>query len=95
MAYFGREDSSVRITFDTNIRSREEELSLGAGDLGDPLLRWDQYLMEIKVAGAMPMWLSSILARLEIYPHSFSKYGTIYKQTILPHKEEQLCLQAF
>ncbi|MBP3889504.1 MAG: polyphosphate polymerase domain-containing protein [Cellulosilyticum sp.] len=95
IAYFGREDPEVRITLDHNIRSREEVLSLGAGDQGTPLLEDDQYLMEIKVPGAMPIWLSGILADLEIYPTSFSKYGNIYKKSILPNRRKELCLQVY
>ena len=95
VAYFGREDSNVRITFDHNIRSREYDLGLGKGDQGDLLLEDYQYLMEIKVAGAMPLWLSEILAKLAIYPSSFSKYGNIYKTTILPNRRKELCLQAY
>ncbi|WP_019850264.1 hypothetical protein [Desulfitobacterium dehalogenans] len=34
--------------------------------------------MEIKIAGAMPLWLSHTLDELEIYPSSFSKYGKAY-----------------
>lgn len=95
MAYFGREDPNVRITFDHNIRSREYDLSLGKGDRGIPLLDDCKYLMEIKVAGAMPMWLSEILSELEIYPSSFSKYGNVYKTIILPNRRKELCLQAY
>ena len=95
VAYFGREDSSVRITFDHNIRSREYDLSLSKGDRGELLLEDYKYLMEIKVAGAMPMWLSKILADLEIYPASFSKYGSVYKTSILPNRRKELCLQAY
>ncbi|MBE6025007.1 MAG: polyphosphate polymerase domain-containing protein [Cellulosilyticum sp.] len=95
MAYFGREDSSVRITFDHNIRSREYDLSLGKGDYGVLLLDEDRYLMEIKVAGAMPIWLSEILSKLAIYPSSFSKYGNVYKKSILLDRREELCLQAY
>ncbi|PHV69351.1 molecular chaperone [Sporanaerobium hydrogeniformans] len=94
-AYFGKEDNAIRITFDHNIRSRQYALNLGAGTQGEMILNKDQYLMEIKVTGAIPMWLTRILSRLEIYPSSFSKYGTIYKESILPVKEESLCLQAY
>lgn len=93
VAYFGKEDSNVRITFDHNIRSRAYDLDLGAGDEGEPLLADDQYLMEIKVPGAMPIWLSGILNELEIYPMSFSKYGNIYKKSIIPSWREKICLQ--
>ena len=95
MAYFGKEDPEVRITFDHNIRSREYDLSLAKGDYGTLLLEDCKYLMEIKVPGAMPVWLSEILSNLEIYPSSFSKYGNIYRETILPNRRKELCFQAY
>lgn len=81
-AYFGKEDNALRITFDRNIRSREEDLQLELGDAGKLLLDREYRLMEIKVSGAFPMWLAHILSELEIYPTSFSKYGNIYKQNV-------------
>ena len=83
IAMFGKEDPDFRLTFDQNIRSRETDLDLGLGDRGD-LLFPDQklYLMEVKINGAMPLWLSGILTELKVMPVSFSKYGTIYKNKI-------------
>jgi len=97
-AFEGTTDPSLRITFDQNIRSRGRELDLICGDHGR-VLNEPAYLMEIKVFYAYPVWLSRLLAELEIYPVSFSKYGTIYKQFISNSKsgeseEEELCLQA-
>lgn len=79
-AYFGREDASLRITFDQNIRSREEELMLEGGDAGKLLMERGSRLMEIKVSQAFPMWLANVLSELAIFPVSFSKYGNIYKK---------------
>lgn len=81
-AYYGLEDHNLRITFDENIRSREKDLELEDGDYGEKLLEEDMVLMELKVPGAVPIWLSEIMSRLHIYPISFSKYGNIYKKTI-------------
>ncbi|SFR70975.1 polyphosphate polymerase domain-containing protein [Anaeromicropila populeti] len=83
LAFFGNEDSEVRITVDQNIRSRTTDLQLSNGDHGNFLLPKDQFLMEIKVAGAFPMWLTKILSELSIYPVSFSKYGNIYKKSLV------------
>ena len=74
-AYYGLEDHNLRITFDENIRSREKDLELEDGDYGEKLLEEDMVLMELKVPGAVPIWLSEIMSRLHIYPISFSKYG--------------------
>lgn len=83
LAYFGNEDSQVRITIDQNIRSRTMDLSLSMGDHGERLLGDEQYLMEVKVPGVFPLWLAHLLSELQIYPVSFSKYGNIYKKSLI------------
>lgn len=82
VAMYGIEDDSIRITFDSNIVWREEELYLQSGMWGNPLLKDGERLMEIKILGAMPLWLSGILDELNIYPSSFSKYGKAYEESI-------------
>ena len=52
------------------------------GDFGNVKMPSGQYIMEIKTNGAMPLWLSGALNELAIYPKSFSKYGTIYKEEL-------------
>lgn len=78
-AFAGLEDKGLRITFDRNIRSRDYDLSLGAGDYGEYLLDEGKCLMEIKSCGAMPVGLARALSEMQIYPVSFSKYGNVYK----------------
>ena len=80
MAFFGKENPDVRITIDKNIRSRQKDMELAYGDEGEKLFDEDLKLIEIKIPGAFPMWLSNILDKLNIYPVSFSKYGSIYKK---------------
>ena len=79
-AYYGGDD--LRITFDTNIRSRMEDVDLSLGDAGELLFDQKYYLMEVKTASSMPMWFVKILDNLNIYPTSFSKYGSIYKKLV-------------
>lgn len=78
IAYYGKENPDIRLTIDSNMRFREENLNLAAGDAGTPILPEEKYLMEIKIPDAMPLWLTEILTRTKIYPVSFSKYGTYY-----------------
>ncbi|MCR5816684.1 MAG: polyphosphate polymerase domain-containing protein [Ruminococcus sp.] len=78
IAMYGVENSELRITFDENIRYRQYDLRLDKGDYGEQLLEPGQTLMEIKIPGAMPLWLSKELSRLSIFPTSFSKYGKAY-----------------
>ncbi len=87
IALYGAEDKELRVTFDSNILWRKEELRLSSGIWGTPILKEGQRLMEIKIPGAMPLWLSHILAELEIYPVSFSKYGRGYLQAEQIKKE--------
>ncbi len=39
-------------------------------------------ILEIKVQGAVPLWLTEILSEGKIYKGSFSKYGAAYKQQL-------------
>ncbi len=82
IAFFGKEDPNLRITFDTNIRWRDYDLDLSKGDYGEPVMEPDRFLMEIKIPGTMPLWLSHLLTKLGIYSNSFSKYGTCYQKNI-------------
>lgn len=90
LAYAGRQDPDLRITFDTDLRWRTDRLDLCLGDQGSALLPPDRVLMELKLPGACPLWLSSLLDRAGAFPTSFSKLGTCYKQFILP-KEAVFC----
>ena len=78
LSYKGKDDENLRITFDSNLRSREDELRLELGDHGKKYFDEDMYIMEIKTLGAMPWWLVEALSELKIYPSSFSKIGKIY-----------------
>ena len=82
IALAGLEDPALRITFDWDLRWRNEDMYLNDNQTGRRLLPEQQHLMEIKVPGAMPLWLVHILGQLEIYPVSFSKYGTAYQQSV-------------
>ena len=70
--------SDFRVTFDSNILCREEDLSLRSDAYGTPILEEGKYLMELKCPGAIPLWMTKILSDERIYKTSFSKYGTAY-----------------
>lgn len=82
IALCGIENPALRITFDSNITYREEQLELEKGIWGKELLSDGTRIMEIKIPGAMPVWLSKILDELKIFPSSFSKYGTAYLEEL-------------
>lgn len=83
-AYSGVEDPEVRITFDTRLRYRTTELDLRLGDAGTAMFDDDRILMELKLPGVCPLWLSQALSRISAFPTSFSKYGYCYTKTLLP-----------
>ncbi|AZN42577.1 polyphosphate polymerase domain-containing protein [Paenibacillus albus] len=82
IAMFCKGNRDLRITFDTNIRSRRYDLRLEAGDYGEQLMAPGQWLMEVKAEKTIPVWLSQLLSELHMYRTSFSKYGNEYKKSI-------------
>lgn len=96
-AYFGKENHGLRISFDTNIRTRRYELKLEKGDFGEPLLAPDVWLMEIKAEKAIPLWLAELLSKHKVYSTSFSKYGTEYYSFIADQnrKENPACSTSY
>ena len=79
-AYAGKTDPDLRITFDRDITSRYSDVRLESTAPGSKLLPEEHYLMEIKIPGAMPLWLAHVLSEKNIFPHSFSKFGTAHVQ---------------
>jgi hypothetical protein len=77
-AYYAEGNSDFRVTFDENILWRSHDVDLTSGIYGTPILKEGQSLMEIKTAGAIPLWMVRILSENKIYRTSFSKYGTAY-----------------
>lgn len=80
IAFVGKKDPNFRVTFDNNLKSRQTNLFLEKGDFGNPIIPKNQYIMEIKILGAMPLWLARVLSELKIYSSSFSKYGRTYQE---------------
>ena len=83
-AYICQMDGQLRVTFDSNVLGRTGELDLCRGPYGEGLLPPETILMEMKLANAMPLWLSQVLADLGIFPVSYSKYGTFYSRFVHP-----------
>ena len=84
-AYYMKDGSDFRVTFDENILYRREDFSLGSSVYGNPLLEENQTLMEIKTSGGIPLWMSQILTQEHIFKTSFSKYGLAYKDIAAGH----------
>lgn len=82
-AWAGVQDEGLRVTFDTDIRFRQENLYFENPGQGQAILPQGLMLMEIKTLGGMPLWLSRALSENGIFPVSFSKYGVSYTNYIL------------
>ena len=81
-AFFGKEDSDFRLTFDRKITERRYDLSLDYESYGNYIIGADQRLMEVKVGNAVPDWLINKHSELHIYKTSFSKYGRAYENFV-------------
>lgn len=89
-AYYDKEGSDFRITFDEHILCRQEDLSLQTEPSGNLLLDDGLSLMEIKCSGGIPLWLTKVLTEEHICKTSFSKYGTAYQTLIYPKLKEDI-----
>lgn len=81
-SYKGIADPELRITFDYNILWQNDDLTLQKEPYGHKVIPEYKVLMEIKMAGGFPLWLSHLLTKYGAYKTSFSKYGEAYKQMV-------------
>lgn len=78
--YYFKTDKQIRITFDTNIKYRTENVNLLPSISDIKLLSNNLVLMELKVPFSIPYDLAKYLSSEKIFKTPFSKYGTAYKQ---------------
>ena len=91
LAYNGKdEDVGLRISFDTDLRGRLQDLRFESGTYGKRLLDPEVVVMEIKVLSCMPLWLTQLLASQQVFPRSFSKYRAMHR-IALNSKEMIFC----
>jgi hypothetical protein len=84
IALAGITETGLRITFDSNIHFTELPFFPKGSGEGQYILDPENVLMEIKVQGAIPLWLCRLLSAHNLFPASFSKYGTTYLNFIVP-----------
>ena len=75
-AFYDKYDYDFRMTFDENILWRTEAPALNNPVYGTPILESGHVLLEVKTAGAMPLWLVLFFSKYQLAPVSFSKYGS-------------------
>lgn len=83
LGFFDKNDFSLRLTFDSNIHARRDNLNFNSDDYITKIISDNEYLLEIKATNNYPLWLVKILSECKIYPTSFSKYGMEYKMYIV------------
>ncbi|MEE5989560.1 MAG: polyphosphate polymerase domain-containing protein [Lachnospiraceae bacterium] len=88
-AYVVKDMPEIRFTLDERIRSRKKDIDLRKGSDGDLLYEENMKLLEIKAPAALPIWFVDILAELDIYSTSFSKYGRVYERLLKNDLEER------
>jgi len=86
-AYYPKDGSDFRVTFDDHLLARTTDLSLGSAPYGTALMDDDLVLMELKCNGGIPLWMTQILSREQLRKTPFSKYGMAY-QMLLHHQKE-------
>lgn len=87
-AFFCKNRSDFRMTFDENILCRQHDISLDTSIYGYPILSNEFTLLEMKCANGIPLCLTHFLTQEKIYKTSFSKYGSAYQQYIYPRNKE-------
>ena len=83
LPFAAKHGGDLRLTFDSDLRYRFENVALDQGDYGTPLFPDGLHLMEVKVRTSVPLWLSELMDKYGIRRTSFSKYGRIYQKEFL------------
>lgn len=81
------EDPDLRITFDFNLRCRNDDLLLEHGPHGEHFIDPNLVVLEVKVNDSVPLWLTRILQHVNCEQRSASKFCTsmeLLKNEALP-----------
>lgn len=91
IAYEGKNDSGLRITFDRNLRCRLGDFRLESPEKGELFVPEDLVMMEVKVKHSVPLWLVDVLRKHGLNKQKFSKYSTcVTRITESQIKEKQI-----
>lgn len=75
-AFYSRFDSSLRITFDKNVRSRlYPRLGSLYADQGMAYVLPGRFVFEVKFFGSLPRWVRTLATRFELHRVAVSKYA--------------------
>ena len=76
VAFHSLTDSDLRITFDLNLRCRNEDLKVENGPYGRNFIEPDLVVLEVKVTHSVPLWLARLLQELDCEQRSAPKFCT-------------------
>lgn len=82
LALYSKDDPSLRLTFDFNVRTRTDELDLRKGTGGKLSTEPDIAILEIKTGKEIPLWLSRIVAKYGYMNKTFSKYCSTFVEML-------------
>lgn len=94
-AMAGNTDPELRITFDRNIRWRDDDLDLTHGSVGKNINDSGTVLMEVKIKDALLPELAHLFSDLAVFPVSFSKYGTAYRQMAAEKNQQKVKIYSY
>ncbi|OOB77400.1 MAG: hypothetical protein BEN19_02075 [Epulopiscium sp. Nuni2H_MBin003] len=83
-AYYCFDNDTFRMTFDFNIKTRMNNISLYSSAEDLDVLSDEYVLLEVKTVEGLPFWLLEFMKQNQVYKRSFSKYGTAFNKFILP-----------
>lgn len=75
-ALHGIDNDELRITFDLNLRCRNNDLFVENGPEGEHFIDNDLVILEVKVNNSVPLWLTRILQDLGCRQQGASKFCT-------------------
>ena len=90
-ALHGIDDAELRMTFDQNLRCRNEDLHVENGPYGAHFIHMNLVVLEVKVNDSVPLWLTRILQGLNCEQRGASKFCTsmeLLKGSAMPHTVE-------
>jgi hypothetical protein len=91
-AFHGIHDTELRVTFDLNLRCRNDDLAVENGPQGESFIDDNLVVLEVKVNDSVPLWFTRILQDLNCEQRSASKFCTsleLLKQSDLGAESEK------
>ncbi len=82
-AFFSLNDEEFRLTFDFNIKARNNDITFYESDEDKEILSKEFVVLEVKTVMGLPEWFLKFLDSNNIYKSSFSKYGIAYQTYFL------------